>query len=117
MDAVPPRRARRSRAVLLPRSAGDEGARPLPRGTLTRALVFAALLLGAACAAAEPRFSFLSTPGRLPKDVVPKHYALRIVPASTQDRFTGTVRIDVEVAKPVAALELNAQELQIQKAR
>src|SRR5438445_13678031 len=28
---------------------------------------------------AEPRFSFATTPGKLPKEVVPKHYALRIV--------------------------------------
>jgi aminopeptidase N len=75
------------------------------------------LLLCAACAAAEPRFSFLATPGKLPKDVVPKHYALRIVPAATQDRFTGTAQIDIDVAKPVAAIELNALELEFQKAQ
>src|SRR5438445_12216550 len=38
-----------------------------------------ALLFCAAAAGAEPRFSFHSTPGKLPKEVVPKHYALRIV--------------------------------------
>ena len=49
----------------------------------------AALLYCAAAAGAEPRFSFHSTPGKLPKDVVPKHYALRIVPAATHESFEG----------------------------
>ena len=66
---------------------------------------------------AEPRFSFHSTPGKLPKDVVPKHYALRIAPAATQDRFTGTARIEIEVARPVASIELNALELEFHKAQ
>jgi hypothetical protein len=41
------------------------------------------LLLGVAAAlcfaqaSAEPRFSFATTPGKLPKDVVPKHYDSR----------------------------------------
>jgi aminopeptidase N len=74
------------------------------------------LLVCAASAGAEPRFSFQSTPGKLPKDVVPKHYALRIVPAPAQDRFTGSARIEIEVARPVAAIELNAAELELQKA-
>jgi aminopeptidase N len=47
--------------------------------------------------------------------VVPKHYALRIVPAATQDRFTATARIEIEVARTVAAIELNALELEFQK--
>jgi aminopeptidase N len=47
--------------------------------------------------------------------VVPKHYALRIVPAAAQDRFTGTARIEIEVARPVAAIELNAVDLEFQK--
>src|SRR5439155_523039 len=47
----------------------------------------AALLFCAAAAGAEPRFSFHSTPGKLPKDVVPKHYALRIVLAATHERI------------------------------
>jgi len=48
--------------------------------------------------------SFATTPGKLPKDVVPKHYALRIVPAATYDRFDGEALIDIDVARPVAAI-------------
>ena len=77
----------------------------------------AALLFCAAAAGAEPRFSFDSTPGKLPKDVVPKHYALRIVPAATHERFEGRAQIEIEVARPVAAIELNAVDLDFDSAR
>jgi aminopeptidase N len=49
--------------------------------------------------------------------VVPKHYALRIVPAAAQDRFAGLAQIEIEVARPVAAIELNALELDFQSVR
>jgi aminopeptidase N len=85
---------------------------------VNRALAFAAaLLFCAAAAGAEPRFSFQSTPGKLPKEVVPKHYALRIVPAATHERFEGRAQIEIEVARPVAAIELNAVELDFDTAR
>ena len=71
----------------------------------------AALLLCLASASAEPRFSFATTPGKLPKDVVPRHYALRIVPAATYDRFDAEAVIDIEVSRPVPAIVLNAAEL------
>src|SRR2546430_2673954 len=77
----------------------------------------AALLFCAAAAGAEPRFSFHSTPGKLPKDVVPKHYALRIVPAATHESFESRAQIEIEVARPVAAIELNAVDLDFDSAR
>jgi aminopeptidase N len=69
-------------------------------------------LLAALCSAqalAEPRFSFATTPGKLPKDVVPSHYSLRITPGT--DGFEGEAAIDIEVARPVPAIVLNAAEL------
>jgi aminopeptidase N len=76
-------------------------------------LVLAAALLFCCTgpAVAEPRFSFAATPGKLPKDVVPRHYALRIVPAPTYDRFDAEALIDIEVVRPVAAIVVNAAEL------
>jgi aminopeptidase N len=62
-------------------------------------------------AAAGPRFSFATTPGKLPKEVVPRHYALRIAPSPAKDRFDGRAEIDIEVTKPVLAIVLNAVEL------
>ncbi len=77
----------------------------------------AALLLSLASASAEPRFSFAKTPGKLPKDVVPRHYALRIVPATTYDRFDAEAAIDIEVARPVRAIVVNAAELTFKSVR
>ena len=46
---------------------------------------------------------------------MPKHYALRIVPDVARERFAGRAQIEIEVARPVAAIELNALELEFQK--
>src|SRR2546430_7524925 len=80
-------------------------------------ILAAALLFCAAAASAEPRFSFHSTPGKLPKDVVPKHYSLRIVPAATHESFEGRAQIEIEVRGPVAAIELKAVDLDFDVAR
>ena len=73
-------------------------------------------LLGTGAAGAEPRYSFHSTPGKLPKEVVPAHYSLRLSPDPAKDRFDGRVEIDIDVAKPVKALTLNAANLAFQSA-
>ena len=70
-------------------------------------LVFAACVFGHALA--EPRFTFSGTPGKLPKDVVPRHYALRVTPGT--DTFDGEVAIDIGVARPVSAIVINASDL------
>jgi len=85
--------------------------RTVYRAAVDSLALAAALLLCFASASAEPRFSFATTPGKLPKDVVPRHYALRIVPAATYDRFDAEAVIDIEVARPVPAIVLNAAEL------
>src|SRR5258706_268131 len=96
--------------------------RMIPPGAATTAgigslVLTAALLSCIASASAEPRFSFATTPGKLPKDVVPKHYALRIVPAATYDRFDAEALIDIEVARPVRAIVVNAAELSFKSVR
>src|SRR6267378_3996328 len=92
-----------------------------PGATTTAAIgslvLTAALLVCVGSASAEPRFSFATTPGKLPKDVVPKHYALRIVPTATYDRFDAEALIDIEVARPVQAIVINAAELSFKSAR
>jgi aminopeptidase N len=80
-----------------------------------RSAVLAFAIAAAVAAHAEPRFSFQSTPGKLPKDVVPRHYALRIIPQA--DTFAGEARIDIEVARPVSAIVLNATELRFKSVR
>jgi len=91
--------------------------RTVRRAALDTLVLAAALLLCFASASAEPRFSFAKTPGKLPKDVVPRHYALRIVPATTYDRFDAEAVIDIEVARPVRAIVVNAAELTFKSVR
>src|SRR6266853_4152304 len=80
-DGVPRRRRQgepaQSREVPAPsRSARELTAtrslRMLYRGAVDSLVLAAALLFCLAPASAEPRFSFATTPGKLPKDVVPK---------------------------------------------
>ncbi|EEF59929.1 M1 family metallopeptidase [Pedosphaera parvula] len=67
-------------------------------------------------AIAEAPFSFESTPGKLPKSVVPRHYAIRIEPDLEKFTTRGTVVVDIEVRKPVREIVLNALNLEITSA-
>src|SRR5205085_11808482 len=62
---------------------------------------------------AEKPFDFQSTPGKLPKQVVPTEYAIRIVPNIAAKTFSGTAIIKIKVAQPVRQLILNALELDL----
>ena len=55
-------------------------------------------------------------PYRLPRAVTPRHYALSLTPNLDGGRFEGTATIEVTVNEPVAAIVLNAIELEIQSA-
>jgi aminopeptidase N len=67
-------------------------------------------------AAAEPVFSFATTPGVLPKTVVPVHYALEFTPDFDRLTFTGSELIDIDIAEPTSRVVLNAVELTIESA-
>jgi aminopeptidase N len=70
------------------------------------------LLLAAATGApAEPVYSFEATPGKLPKTVVPTHYAIELEPSLEGLTFAGTEVVDIEVREPTARLVLNALNL------
>ena len=62
---------------------------------------------------AEKPFDFATTPGKLPKQVVPTDYAVRIVPKIDQFSFTGTETIKVSVHAAVRQIVLNSLELEI----
>src|SRR5437762_1356406 len=62
---------------------------------------------------AEPPFSLNETPGKLPKEVVPTEYSIRIVPNIDKFTFTGTETVKLEVRSPVHQLVLNALELDV----
>ncbi|MEY9244867.1 hypothetical protein ABIF27_005522 [Bradyrhizobium elkanii] len=66
------------------------------------------LLTMAAGAQAEQTFSFDRTPGKLPKTVVPLHYAIELRPDITSLALPGVETVDIEVREATAQLTLNA---------
>src|SRR3984893_18096725 len=64
----------------------------------------------------EKPYSFETTPGKLPKQVVPFEYAIRIVPNINKLTFTGSETVKIKASAPVRELVLNSAELEITKA-
>ncbi len=62
---------------------------------------------------AEKPFDFASTPGKLPKQVVPQKYSIRLTPDLAKLTFSGSEAVKIEVREPVRELVLNVLELQI----
>src|SRR5213593_4668081 len=65
---------------------------------------------------AEKPFSFKETPGKLPKEVVPTDYSIRIVPKIDQFTFAGNESVKLNVRSPIHQLVLNGLELKIEAA-
>ncbi len=65
---------------------------------------------------AESKFDFAMTPGKLPKEVRPTEYAIRIVPNLEDLTFTGSETVKLSAEKPVTELILNALEMEIASA-
>ncbi len=59
-------------------------------------------------ALAEPTYSFDTTPGKLPKAVIPLHYAIELTPDLASLGLAGVEVVDIEVREPTARLTLNA---------
>src|SRR6267142_779923 len=83
--------------------------------TLLLFLVAEFSIMSSALASEKP-FSFKDTPGKLPKDVVPTDYSVRIVPDIDKLTFAGTERVKLNVRHRVRQLVLNALELKIEAA-
>src|ERR1700730_5530801 len=62
---------------------------------------------------AENPYDFASTPGKLPKQVVPIEYSIRVVPKIDKLTFSGTETVNVEVRAPVREIVLNATEIEV----
>jgi aminopeptidase N len=73
---------------------------------LAATIVLALLLPGKAVA--EPGYSFDTTPGKLPKTVVPLHYAIELTPDLASLALAGAEVVDIEVREPTARVTLNA---------
>ena len=78
---------------------------------LVAALAATLALAVAPALRAEPPFSFATTPGALPKDIVPVEYALHLRPDIGTRSFRGTQTITVDVLRPTAAILMNALDL------
>jgi aminopeptidase N len=62
---------------------------------------------------AEKPYEFASTPGKLPKQVLPLEYTIRIVPDKDKLTFAGSETIKLKANAPVRELVLNSAELAI----
>jgi len=78
--------------------------------------LMAALLAFATAAAAEPLFSFDTTPGKLPKTVVPSHYAIELAPDLQALTLAGSEVVDIDVREPLWRVELSAVDVAIDEA-
>jgi aminopeptidase N len=87
-----------------------------PYDRCLRALACTLILSAALGARAQQPFNFASTPGQLPKEVVPAAYRIELVADLQRLSFSGTEQVDVSVTAPTATVTLNAAELTISHA-
>jgi len=94
---------------------GEDTMQRFVRGLAAALIVFSSLgILRAACAWAD---DFPPPKLRLPADVVtPVRYRLDLTVIPDQDTFTGTIEIDLRLAKPTSILWLNAEKLTVKEA-
>ena len=78
-------------------------------------LLLVALLSLATLHAEEP-FAFDKTPGKLPKDVVPRRYAVTVEPDVERATLRGRETIELDVRRPVRRIVLNSLGLTITRA-
>jgi aminopeptidase N len=74
------------------------------------------ILAAAGAARAEAPFNFDTTPGKLPKSVVPSAYRIDITPDLKALTLTGHETIDIEVRAPLSRIVLNQAGLALQSA-
>ncbi len=83
------------------------------RYQLIGSILFLVLLVGGGLARAESRFAFATTPGKLPKTVVPTHYALDLHPDLASLTIAGSEIVDISVQTQTNHVTLNALNLAI----
>jgi len=80
------------------------------------AAIGALMMSAVAGASAEPLYSFDTTPGKLPKSVVPSRYAIELAPDLQKLAIVGQETVDIEVRDPVRQVVLNAVDIAIEAA-
>jgi aminopeptidase N len=78
--------------------------------------LFAFSLMTATNLTAEAPFDFASTPGKLPKNVLPEEYSIRITPNIDKRMFAGTETIKLNAREAVKQIVFNAADIKIGKA-
>jgi aminopeptidase N len=68
-------------------------------------------------AQAEEPFSWEKTPGKLPKEIVPIRYSVRIEPDIEQAKFSGSETVTIEVRQPIRQIVLHSLGLEITEAK
>jgi aminopeptidase N len=66
---------------------------------------------------AEERFSMSTTPGELPKDIIPRAYVIRLELNTDSLVTVGSESIELEVIKPTDRIVINAVDTDISQAR
>jgi aminopeptidase N len=77
----------------------------------------AATALWSQFAHSEAPFDFDKTPGKLPKDVVPKAYRISLEPTIDEAKFSGAVSIAIEAKRSTRRIVLNSLGLEITAAK
>ncbi|MEW6761160.1 MAG: M1 family metallopeptidase [Pseudomonadota bacterium] len=83
---------------------------------VARAAAAVAFALTTAGAQAEAPYAFATTPGKLPKDVIPLQYSAHIMPDVAGNSFRGTQTVEIEVLTRTSLIMLNADNLEIDAA-
>ncbi len=91
-------------AVKLPRPFVTQRRWPTPVAAMIGFIAF----VGASTTVAEQVYSFDRAPGRLPKTVIPIHYAIELEPNLENLTLAGSELIDIDVREPTDKLVLNA---------
>src|SRR5450432_3955792 len=66
---------------------------------------------------AEAPFNFQTTPGKLPKDVVPRSYDIQLKPNIEKRAFTGSETVALDVRQPTKTIALNVNTVAISSAK
>ncbi len=83
--------------------------------TLLRSLLLSTCLF-TSTAQAEAPFSFAQTPGKLPKDVLPIEYVVRLVPDVANGSFQGEETVEIEVFQATKKIVFNSANIDIDAA-
>src|SRR3981081_4678071 len=81
------------------------------------AVRFFILIFLASSLRAEEKFSMATTPGKLPKDIIPRAYVIHLEPNTDSLVTAGSESIDVEVLKPTDRIVINAVHTDLSPAR